>query len=82
MKTKLQQIGITGEAVWHFLDDVFVHQDESIKVTKLVDCDSHKVFDEILSALSSVWNEHEMAYTKSNQPKFFPWGCSYHADKM
>ena len=36
----------------------------------------------LLSVLSSVWNEHEMACTKSKQPKFFSWASSYHADKM
>ena len=84
MKRKLQKIGITGETVWHFLDDVFGHQEGSIKVAslRLVDCDSHQEFDEILSALSSVWNEHEMACTKSKEPKFLYWFSSYQADKM
>ena len=36
----------------------------------------------LLSAVSSVWKEHEMACTKSKQPKFFSWASSYHADKM
>ena len=44
---KLQKIGITGETVWEFLEDVFVHQDKSIKVARLFDCDSHQEFDDI-----------------------------------
>lgn len=79
LKRKLQEMGITSEAIRQFLDDVFGHQEGSCKVAGLVDCDTPEEFDGLLEGLQFSWNEREIACTKAKEPKFFNWFSLYHA---
>ena len=82
IKMKLRDLGITGEYIKLFLNDIFGLQQGSHLICGLVDSDSSEEFDEQLSNLADTWNEREMTAVTKSVPEFHTWFIKYQVSNM
>jgi hypothetical protein len=82
IKRKLREIGISGNNINDFLNDIFGKQEGTHQYKGLVDATNDVEFNTKLSNLKSVWNQKESAITSTTNPVFFEWFVDYQVDLM
>lgn len=75
---KLRDIGVCGDSMKPFVNEIFGEQHGTHLFTGLVDSESPDDFDKRLMSLESQWNERECKIRSSNKPIFYDWFIKYH----
>lgn len=76
VKRELERRGISPGAKKIFLNEIFGKQEEQIKYTGLVDCDSEEEFQTKLESLEERWNAREAECGGSTRAStFYEWFC-------